>query len=235
MDFGGRYHRKSRSSDRFLGVFSPPENSSIVNNSETDSAGDELNEDDVFWTGDFAENNKTQRKSSLDSSFNARLFANRSAVEKKKEDKFGILAALTDQSKVQALRRMPLFSPTAPKNVLAIPKLPRGEKDVLAKTAPSQTAPKFNFSAPVNVPVLAMEMMKANARNKAFFDAPDDDDDDEGGGEDEMLPPHEIVARGSALTPNTTFSMLEGVGRTLKGRDLRRVRNAVFRQTGFLD
>ncbi|CAM8933449.1 unnamed protein product [Rhodiola kirilowii] len=75
MDFGGRYHRKSRSSDRFLGVFSPPENSSIVNNSETDSAGDELNEDDVFWTGDFAENNKTQRKSSLDSSFNARLFA----------------------------------------------------------------------------------------------------------------------------------------------------------------
>ncbi|CAM8924740.1 unnamed protein product [Rhodiola kirilowii] len=235
MDFGGRYHRKSRSSDRksrssdrFLGVFSPPENSSIVNNSETDSAGDELNEDDVFWTGDFAEKNKTQKKS-LDSSFNARLFANRSAVGKK-EDKFGILAALTDQSKVQALRRMPLFSPTAPKNVLAIPKPPSGEKDVLARTAPSQTAAKFNFSAPVNVPVLSKEMMKAR-RNKAFFDTPDDDE----GGEDEMLPPHEIVARGSALTPNTTFSMLEGVGRTLKGRDLGRVRNAVFRQTGFLD
>ncbi|CAN1134000.1 hypothetical protein LINPERPRIM_LOCUS16353 [Linum perenne] len=29
--------------------------------------------------------------------------------------------------------------------------------------------------------------------------------------------------------------MMEGAGRTLKGRDLRQVRNAVFRQTGFLD
>ncbi|CAN4121319.1 unnamed protein product [Withania somnifera] len=52
--------------------------------------------------------------------------------------------------------------------------------------------------------------------------------------DDEMLPPHEIVARGSARSPKTTFSMLEGAGRTLKGRDLRRVRNAIFRQTGFL-
>jgi len=57
-----------------------------------------------------------------------------------------------------------------------------------------------------------------------------DDDDDE-----EMLPPHEIVARGSGVSPKTTFSVLEGVGRTLKGRDLRQVRNAVLRQTGFLD
>jgi hypothetical protein len=29
--------------------------------------------------------------------------------------------------------------------------------------------------------------------------------------------------------------VLEGAGRTLKGRDLRRVRNAVLRRTGFLD
>jgi hypothetical protein len=29
--------------------------------------------------------------------------------------------------------------------------------------------------------------------------------------------------------------VLEGVGRTLKGRDLRQVRNAIWRQTGFLD
>ena len=35
-----------------------------------------------------------------------------------------------------------------------------------------------------------------------------------------MLPPHEIVARGSAILPKTTFSVLEGVGRRLKGRDL---------------
>lgn len=59
----------------------------------------------------------------------------------------------------------------------------------------------------------------------------DDGDDDE----EEMLPPHEIVARGSGVSPRTTFSVLEGVGRTLKGRDLRQVRNAVLRKTGFLD
>uniref|UniRef100_A0A7N0U724 Uncharacterized protein n=1 Tax=Kalanchoe fedtschenkoi TaxID=63787 RepID=A0A7N0U724_KALFE len=47
-----------------------------------------------------------------------------------------------------------------------------------------------------------------------------------------MLPPHEVVA---ARSQTMTFSVFEGVGRTLKGRDLRRVRNAVFQQTGFLD
>ncbi|XP_062201713.1 protein S40-7-like [Phragmites australis] len=55
-----------------------------------------------------------------------------------------------------------------------------------------------------------------------------------GGGEDvgeAMAPPHEIVARRAAAHS----SVLEGAGRTLKGRDLRRVRNAVLRRTGFLD
>lgn len=61
------------------------------------------------------------------------------------------------------------------------------------------------------------------------------DDDDDIGGDEEMLPPHEIVARGSGVSPKTTFSVLEGVGRTLKGRDLCQVRNAVLRRTGFLD
>lgn len=53
--------------------------------------------------------------------------------------------------------------------------------------------------------------------------------------EEQMLPPHEIVRRGSGMSPNTTFSVLEGAGRTLKGRDLRRVRNAVWHRTGFVD
>ncbi|CAL4896835.1 unnamed protein product [Urochloa decumbens] len=55
-----------------------------------------------------------------------------------------------------------------------------------------------------------------------------------GSGEDAgeaMVPPHEIVARRAAAHN----SVLEGAGRTLKGRDLRRVRNAVLRRTGFLD
>ena len=52
-----------------------------------------------------------------------------------------------------------------------------------------------------------------------------------GGSGEAMVPPHEIVARRAAAHS----SVLEGAGRTLKGRDLRRVRNAVLRRTGFLD
>lgn len=60
----------------------------------------------------------------------------------------------------------------------------------------------------------------------------DGDDDDDAAEEEEMVPPHEMAATNS---PMLSCSVLEGMGRTLKGRDLRRVRNAVWRQTGFLD
>lgn len=60
-----------------------------------------------------------------------------------------------------------------------------------------------------------------------------DDDDDDGERGDTMLPPHEMIA--SRQSPMMTFSVLEGAGRTLKGRDLSQVRNAVLRKTGFLD
>ncbi|CAD6270527.1 unnamed protein product [Miscanthus lutarioriparius] len=52
-----------------------------------------------------------------------------------------------------------------------------------------------------------------------------------GSAADAVVPPHEIVARRAAAHS----SVLEGAGRTLKGRDLRRVRNAVLHRTGFLD
>lgn len=61
------------------------------------------------------------------------------------------------------------------------------------------------------------------------WDSEDRRDDDE---ETEMVPPHVMVARSHA---SSAFSVLEGAGRTLKGRDLRRVRNAVWQKTGFLD
>ncbi|XP_062088493.1 protein S40-5-like [Humulus lupulus] len=52
--------------------------------------------------------------------------------------------------------------------------------------------------------------------------------------ESEMVPPHEYLAREYAYSrkPAAT-SVFEGVGRTLKGRDMSRVRDAVWRQTGF--
>ncbi|KNA07120.1 hypothetical protein SOVF_174810 [Spinacia oleracea] len=89
---------------------------------------------------------------------------------------------------------------------------------------------KFHQSAPVNVPVWPTG--PGYAKNRPFvglgrFDEDDDDDDDE-----EMVPPHEIVARSHKAT---SFSVMEGAGRTLKGRDLTAVRNAVFQKTGFLE
>lgn len=48
-----------------------------------------------------------------------------------------------------------------------------------------------------------------------------------------ILPPHEVVA--ARHSPMLACSVLEGAGRTLKGRDLRQVRNAVWRKTGFID
>lgn len=66
----------------------------------------------------------------------------------------------------------------------------------------------------------------ARRRNatKDFSHVVDDDGDDD----KEMLLPQEIVTRGSGVLPKTTFSMLEGVRRTLKGKDLRHVRNVVL-------
>ncbi|KAH6775757.1 hypothetical protein C2S52_013318 [Perilla frutescens var. hirtella] len=46
-----------------------------------------------------------------------------------------------------------------------------------------------------------------------------------------MIPPHELIAKNRT----SSFSVFEGVGRTLKGRDLSRVRYAVLTKTGFLE
>uniref|UniRef100_A0A0D3G9U3 Uncharacterized protein n=1 Tax=Oryza barthii TaxID=65489 RepID=A0A0D3G9U3_9ORYZ len=54
-----------------------------------------------------------------------------------------------------------------------------------------------------------------------------------------FVPPHELVAararRCSEERAAFSVSVLEGAGRTLKGRDLRDVRTAVLRMTGFLE
>ncbi|KAK1273889.1 hypothetical protein QJS04_geneDACA010766 [Acorus gramineus] len=82
-------------------------------------------------------------------------------------------------------------------------------------------------SAPVNVPAWPKGSFHVEAEVEAEMDLEEEEEEEEM----MMLPPHEIVARSQL----TTFSVFEGVGRTLKGRDLHRVRNAVFQKTGFLD
>lgn len=60
----------------------------------------------------------------------------------------------------------------------------------------------------------------------------DDEDEDETDDDKEIrIPPHEYLAR----TRGASFSVQEGFGRTLKGRDLRSVRNAIWKKVGFED
>ncbi|CAM6037287.1 unnamed protein product [Sphagnum compactum] len=95
----------------------------------------------------------------------------------------------------------------------------------------------YHQSAPVNVPdwtrIVGTEKSSAAGwGNDSSLDHEKVDDDDN---EEERLPPHELLAREYANSQATTFSVFEGAGRTLKGRDLSRVRNAVLRKTGFID
>lgn len=86
-------------------------------------------------------------------------------------------------------------------------------------------------SAPVNVPNWSKTRKNptSSAVNFSSIDEIGEDDDEE------RLPPHEMLARESACNQRMTSSVCEGHGRTLKGRDMRRMRNAVWRQTGFAD
>ncbi|KAK0579388.1 hypothetical protein LWI29_025637 [Acer saccharum] len=80
-------------------------------------------------------------------------------------------------------------------------------------------------SAPVNVPDWSKIYRVDSVESMHDSDDVLDDRDSE------MIPPHEYLAREHARS--RTGSVFEGVGRTLKGRDLRRVRDAVWSQTGF--
>lgn len=99
---------------------------------------------------------------------------------------------------------------------------------IAGTTSDGRRKPVIHQSAPMNVPdwskILGIDYTQSNAS------VADDDDVDE----DDRLPPHEYLAREHASGQVAATSVLEGVGRTLKGRDMSRVRNAVWRHTGFL-
>ncbi|CAJ2632604.1 unnamed protein product [Trifolium pratense] len=82
--------------------------------------------------------------------------------------------------------------------------------------ANNKVNPIGSSSLPMNIP----DWSKKNKENS-------DDDYDEG----VHLHPHEYLAR----TRGASFSVHEGKGRTLKGRDLRSVRNAIWKKVGFED
>ncbi|CAI9761518.1 unnamed protein product [Fraxinus pennsylvanica] len=89
-------------------------------------------------------------------------------------------------------------------------------------------------SLPVNIPdwskILKGEYRENHRRDVDENDFSDDDEDSEN-----RVPPHEILAKQMARTRIASFSLHEGIGRTLKGRDLSRVRNAIWEKIGFED
>ncbi|MFS8025690.1 putative senescence regulator S40 [Helianthus anomalus] len=79
-------------------------------------------------------------------------------------------------------------------------------------------------SAPVNVPDWS-KIYRVDS-----VESMHDSDDVTDGQDLDMVPPHEYLARSRDSAANSVFV---GSGRTLKGRDLSRVRDAVWSHTGF--
>ncbi|KAL7603495.1 uncharacterized protein LOC111907854 [Lactuca sativa] len=93
---------------------------------------------------------------------------------------------------------------------------------------PSPRGRHVATSAPVNVPdwskIYRVDSVESMHDSDDITDDPDSD----------MVPPHEYLARAYERSHNSAAnSVFVGVGRTLKGRDLSRVRDAVWSRTGF--
>ncbi|KAM0837441.1 hypothetical protein ACQ4PT_061646 [Festuca glaucescens] len=78
------------------------------------------------------------------------------------------------------------------------------------------------FTRPIDIPSVS------SAPDERRGGGREEEEDGERGGEVE--PPHVLMARRRAA-----FSVCSGQGRTLKGRDLTRMRDSVLRMTGFIE
>ncbi|KAF8082157.1 hypothetical protein N665_0845s0015 [Sinapis alba] len=122
---------------------------------------------------------------------------------------------------------------TSKPSLLAQSFLPSEPRMIPQRQSIEGTARMSQHSAPVNV---TDHWSMVHGKNTKQVD--DDDDDDDGGGDeeedddDENVSPEEYFMRRSRTSSS---SVMEGVGRTLKGRDLSKVRNAVLKKTGFLE
>ncbi|KAL6614582.1 hypothetical protein ACP70R_036852 [Stipagrostis hirtigluma subsp. patula] len=84
------------------------------------------------------------------------------------------------------------------------------------------------FTDPIEIPAAASASGARADGREAMSRGWEEERGDDGGGE--VVPPHVLLARRRAA-----FSVCSGQGRTLKGRDLRRVRDSVLRMTGFIE
>lgn len=196
------------SSFRFLSFADPPNSPSPGNRYE-------LDEGDVVWSPDIYSNLSSDAIDSPISTIPCCPISDSSPISPSDRrgphfltEKSGLAVALAEDRRHLVHHRRPAAE---------VP---------LRRRAPDAVSEVCHQSAPVNVPVWPRGR---KIRSAVLMES--DEGGEEEKPEDEMLPPHVIVARSHVAT----FSVVEGVGRTLKGRDLCRVRNAVFQKTGFIE
>ncbi|CAM0903761.1 unnamed protein product [Alopecurus aequalis] len=110
--------------------------------------------------------------------------------------------------------------------------IPSSARAAAGRMMPLDRAAPPPGSVPMSIPdwqkILGVEYRDHHA---GVWELDGNDDDDAGQGKVVMIPPHELAWRSRAAS----LSVHEGIGRTLKGRDLSRVRDAVWKRTGFED
>lgn len=198
---------------RFLGFSNQPES-----DPQHDTSSLELNEGDVVWSSDDADSHSFP---TLSTSPTTHFRSHRSHIT---QPNYGLSAALSNDNHPPLVRRNSTLNPSLSATSAAklIPPVLLSEKSNFSS---SSGARRFPQSAPVNVPAWPKKKFGEFESLEQLDDVDDALDEEE-----DMVPPHIIVARS-----HVNFSVFEGVGRTLKGRDLRQVRNAVFQKTGFID
>ncbi|XP_015055414.1 uncharacterized protein LOC107001990 [Solanum pennellii] len=116
-----------------------------------------------------------------------------------------------------------------PKRLIPTPRFSRKSPSPSPSSPPSPSPAR---SLPVNIPDWSKIQGDKN-KNEDIQDKEEVDiqDKEEVDADDTWIPPHEYLAK----KRGASFSVCEGVGRTLKGRDLSRLRDAILKQTGFID
>ncbi|XP_030522039.1 uncharacterized protein LOC115735099 [Rhodamnia argentea] len=110
---------------------------------------------------------------------------------------------------------------------------PRSLKKLQRRPSEAEAPSPAGASLPVNIPDWSKILQGEYGEHHRGREAAEDggSDGDEGDEDGDRVPPHEFLAR----RRGASLSVHEGVGRTLKGRDLRRVRNAIWKKVGFED
>ncbi|KAK4441302.1 hypothetical protein Salat_0465100 [Sesamum alatum] len=219
-----RHQRSSPSHDRFLGVFRPPSSSA--------ESAVELSEHDIFNTPSGSSSPSPTHSSPSNPTRN---------VQNHNRCHYGILSALNDNLKTRSgSGNGPVFNHKASTSASlssspsSSPATSTSSRMMIPKRPPPPPPPVERMriqhqSAPVNMPVVRAALTR---RPRDLEDIVSEEEEEEGRN-GVILPPHEVVA--ARHSPMLACSVLEGAGRTLKGRDLRQVRNAVWRKTGFID